>query len=236
MQRRYVSAVSKRVLDTYIIISEPFFVFTRRTQVQPRSVKLSHFSIRDLLGRPHTAAERAAREKIPLTQLEAFTIEVNGRRMLVDTFGKSREERAPQDRYTQPQQVQSAQRRYPSRHTECSVLKTHKVLRIQSKRECESSIHTHTHTHTHTYYYIHTYVLYRLYIYVYLYVNPPTGSLCVWKHRRCREHMSSSSLSYRRNRKCMPDNAFRHLADALTRYMRVYTHSSMYRLCISWMA
>ena len=94
VQRRYVSAVSKRVLDTYIIISEPFFVFTRRTQVQPRSVKLSHFSIRDLLGRPHTAAEREAREKIPLTQLEAFTIEVNGRRMLVDTFGKSREERA----------------------------------------------------------------------------------------------------------------------------------------------
>jgi hypothetical protein len=111
---------------------------------------------------------------------------------------------------TQPQEVQSAQRRYPSRHTKCSVLKTHKELRIQSKRECESSTHTHTHTHTHihTYYYIHTYILYILHIYVYLYVYPPTGSLCVWKHRRYRQHMSSYALSYRRKRKCVPENAF----------------------------
>lgn len=68
-------------------------MFTRTVQVEPKSIKLSPVSIRDLIGRPHTPAELEARSKVPLNQLALFTIEVNGKKMLVDTEGMLSDER-----------------------------------------------------------------------------------------------------------------------------------------------
>jgi hypothetical protein len=93
VQRHYVSAVSKSILSSSVAISRPFFVFSRTRTVEPRTVKLSHVSIRDLLGRPHSPAELEARANVPLTDLAVFTIEVEGQRMLVDTQGMTQEQR-----------------------------------------------------------------------------------------------------------------------------------------------
>ena len=62
-------------------------------QVEPKSIKLSPVSIRDLIGRPHTPLELEARSKVPLSQLALFTIEVKGKKMLVDTDGMTPEDR-----------------------------------------------------------------------------------------------------------------------------------------------
>jgi hypothetical protein len=88
---------------------------------------------------------------------------------------------------TQQQPVQSAQRRYPSRHRKCSVLKTHKELRIQSKRECESSCRASGHlllgsmhrltqterdTHIRIISCIHIYYIYDIYMDICMYTLP----------------------------------------------------------------
>jgi hypothetical protein len=93
MQRRYVCAVSKSILSKSIVISTPFFIFTRKLEVEPRNVHLSPVSMRDLLGRSHTRTESEERSKTPLEQLPTLTLEVQGRRLLVDSEGVSPEKR-----------------------------------------------------------------------------------------------------------------------------------------------
>ena len=94
MQGRYVSAVSKSVLSKRIAISTPSFLSSRVVDLDPKHIRLvRENSIRDLLGRPHTAAERASRAKVPLSQLAVFTIEVSGKRMLLDTEGLTLQQR-----------------------------------------------------------------------------------------------------------------------------------------------
>ena len=80
-------SVTKSILSKTVAISEPFFLFTRTTHAEPKSIALSPVSIRDLVGRPHTRAQVEARAKVPLSELALFTIEVKGRKLLVDTEG-----------------------------------------------------------------------------------------------------------------------------------------------------
>ena len=70
------------------------FLSSRVVDLDPKHIRLvRENSIRDLLGRPHTAAERASRAKVPLSQLAVFTIEVSGKRMLLDTEGLTLQQR-----------------------------------------------------------------------------------------------------------------------------------------------
>ena len=70
------------------------FLSSRVVDLDPKHIKLvREDSIRDLLGRPHTAADRASRAKVPLSQLAVFTIEVGGKRMLLDTEGLTLQQR-----------------------------------------------------------------------------------------------------------------------------------------------
>ena len=65
--------------------------FRRVVDLDPKHIKLvRENSIRDLLGRPHTAAERASRQRCR-SAAAVFTIEIGGKRMLLDTEGVEQE-------------------------------------------------------------------------------------------------------------------------------------------------